>query len=468
MTNNNKFRQAGTGSTSDRATGTASALRHIFNSGPADDDDLAETAANERSPDRAREAWGRGRWGQQARPRNKSRLEFLSLADLDNLPPLEWLVDDFLPKPGLCVLYGQPKAGKSFLALEWAMSIAAGVPTLERRTIQGEVVYCCGGEGLPGLKQRRDAWLRQRGIPAPSQFHLLKNAVDVANQAEMLIAAIRANGWCPSLIVIDTLAKNFGGGDENSTKDMNAFVAGCIAIQEAFPGATILIVHHVGKDEGKGSRGSSALLGAVDAAFLLTSSKPKLAEPADRQRIKLTTTYMKDGEKQKPWELELHTIELGANQFGKRITSCVVALPEQAPAGAEVAARASETDARLLAALVKLGGATGSVSAKAWRDEVGGAESTFHKARKRLLESGKVIEPEPKNYRLAVAAASASKPSCPAVPSLEPRSPGSTLSLHAPRSTISLHDDPSWSALRSTLPLHASWSGGNEPFRLVH
>jgi hypothetical protein len=75
-------------------------------------------------------------------------------------------------------------------------------------------------------------------------------------------------GEKPKLIVIDTLNRCFGGGDENSTKDMSAFVAGCDAMREEF-GASVLIIHHTGHDSSKGSRGATSLPSAMDIAFLL-------------------------------------------------------------------------------------------------------------------------------------------------------------------------------------------------------
>ena len=66
------------------------------------------------------------------------------------------------------------------------------------------------------------------------------------------------------LIVIDTLNRNFGGADENSTKDMTAFVSN-LDLLRAEHGATILVIHHSGHTNSGRSRGSSVLYGAVDA-----------------------------------------------------------------------------------------------------------------------------------------------------------------------------------------------------------
>jgi hypothetical protein len=55
-------------------------------------------------------------------------------------------------------------------------------------------------------------------------------------------------------------------GDENSQKDMSAAVAGCDRIRTEI-GAAVLLVHHEGKDGSKGPRGSTVLLGAIDASI---------------------------------------------------------------------------------------------------------------------------------------------------------------------------------------------------------
>jgi hypothetical protein len=92
-----------------------------------------------------------------------------------------------------------------------------------------------------------------------------------------LVEAITQAGVKPGLIVLDTLARCYGGGDENSTKDMNTFVTNCDLLRESFPDTTILVVHHTGKDTARGLRGSSAFNGALDIAFEM--NRPHLDLP---------------------------------------------------------------------------------------------------------------------------------------------------------------------------------------------
>ena len=101
--------------------------------------------------------------------------------------------------------------------------------------------------------------------------------------------------------VIDTLARNFGG-DENSATDMGKFVRNAGALRRRW-NATVLIVHHSGKDGERGARGSWALKGAADAEYEVSrSAEDKLVRPIPRK--------MKDAEEPKPLSFELVTVPI--------------------------------------------------------------------------------------------------------------------------------------------------------------
>ncbi len=72
-----------------------------------------------------------------------------------------------------------------------------------------------------------------------------------------------------SLIVIDTLFRSLGGGDENSGVDMGRFVTHADTIREATR-AALIAIHHTGKDEARGARGHSSLLGALDTEIFVS------------------------------------------------------------------------------------------------------------------------------------------------------------------------------------------------------
>jgi hypothetical protein len=93
--------------------------------------------------------------------------DFLDDIDaIDRWPDPAFLVDGLLVQGEDCCLYSQPKEGKTFLALDIAMSIAAGIPVLSRLTVRrpGECVVYLTGEGHAGFKLRTIAWRKAKGI----------------------------------------------------------------------------------------------------------------------------------------------------------------------------------------------------------------------------------------------------------------------------------------------------------------
>lgn len=227
-------------------------------------------------------------------PAPKQRIE---LIPWDHLPDIKvrWLIKDFLPAGGFGALYGKPGSYKSFVALYLSACVACGKPAFDRETTAGDVVYIAG-EGGAGLKKRRDAFMREYDLPPGTKVHFIRAQLNLRSTPEdvdAVVSAIRALGLNPVLIIIDTLARAFAGGNENASEDMGAFISQTSRLQEALGGPTILVVHHSGKDEAKGMRGHSALLGAVDTELEVV----KLSADDSPDRIgQMTVTKQKDGE----------------------------------------------------------------------------------------------------------------------------------------------------------------------------
>lgn len=74
----------------------------------------------------------------------------------------------------------------------------------------------------------------------------------------------------PSLVVVDTLARNFVGGSENNPQDMGLFVEGVERIRRALKTA-VLVIHHSDK-KGDKERGTESLRNASFAMFKVTKS----------------------------------------------------------------------------------------------------------------------------------------------------------------------------------------------------
>jgi hypothetical protein len=194
----------------------------------------------------------------------RRRFQELSLDELSELDAPKWLVHELIPDGGLAVVYGQPKSCKTFWALDLALSVATGRSFHGVETRPGRVTYVAAEGGRVRLGERALAWKRVHRADRTASWKLVAERVDLTNEKEVtqFIAALDGPR---ELIVIDTLARCMSG-DENSQKDMGAFVAGCDRIREA-TGAAVLVVHHEGKDAGKGARGSNVLRGALDTSI---------------------------------------------------------------------------------------------------------------------------------------------------------------------------------------------------------
>jgi KaiC/GvpD/RAD55 family RecA-like ATPase len=196
----------------------------------------------------------------------------LTLDEIFVLPPPVWHIDQHFAVGSLVTIFGPSGVGKSFVALDYALCIATGRPYLGRfESLRGPVLYIAG-EGVSGLRNRVKAWLAHHELDTPpSNFVFIPatfNLLDEAETDEVIQIARDDLGQKPSLIVIDTLARNFGGGNENATQDMNQFITNLDRLKAEF-GCTVLVVHHTGKDAAKKERGNTALRGASDTMILL-------------------------------------------------------------------------------------------------------------------------------------------------------------------------------------------------------
>lgn len=237
----------------------------------------------------------------------KRKVELIPWRDLQDVK-VRWLVEDVLPASSFAAIYGRPGSYKSFVALNLAACIASGRDAFGKPVEQGPVIYVAG-EGGAGLKRRRDAILRHMDLPDDLPIFFVKSQLNLRSSLEdydALCSAIDATGVKPVLVIFDTFARIFAGGEENSAKDVGETIVILGAIQERYQTA-VAIIHHAGKDESKGMRGSSALLGAVDTELECIKISPEDSE----DRIgKLTVTKQKDGEDGLIFGYRMETVQL--------------------------------------------------------------------------------------------------------------------------------------------------------------
>lgn len=185
-----------------------------------------------------------------------------------HLAPADWLVENLITSESLASIIGASGSGKSFIALDLALSIAAGHPYHGHPVKQGSVLYMAG-EGITGLQKRAAAWCLTNNQKTNGNFLIHEGGMDLANPdcleayAEALATQLTIT---PSLIVIDTLARYALSAEENSNTEMSLFVENLAAQFQRRLGAAVLIVHHTGKHSSS-ARGASSLNAAVDHEF---------------------------------------------------------------------------------------------------------------------------------------------------------------------------------------------------------
>lgn len=243
------------------------------------------------------------------------RFQFQPLGELLTARPLGWIVKGLLPKAQLGVIYGASGSGKSFVALDLAMSIARGEPWRGRRVTRMPVAYVIA-EGSAGFKKRVEAYAMRHGVkPAEVPIHGLAAAPNLGepNDVKELIKGLQAIGGV-GLVVIDTLAQVTPGADENTGKDMNPIMKRCQAISAA-TGALVLLVHHSGKDAARGARGWTGIRAALDVEI-------EVVRQVNGRFVRLTKS--KDDVDGLEWGFDLDIVPVGIDEDGDEITSCVV------------------------------------------------------------------------------------------------------------------------------------------------
>jgi KaiC/GvpD/RAD55 family RecA-like ATPase len=192
------------------------------------------------------------------------------LSEIRQISPPAWLVDGLLQANGIAVLYGPPGIGKSFLALDWALSICSENKWLGRNVSKGSVTYVVA-EGAGATSDRIEAWLKERNgdeAKIENYFFAHDRAVDLIEENTVPNIITWGKKTKSKLIVFDTLARCAGIEDENDAVQMNKVINAVDRIRDE-TGASILFVHHRGKNRKGGARGSSALLAAVDTSISL-------------------------------------------------------------------------------------------------------------------------------------------------------------------------------------------------------
>jgi hypothetical protein len=248
----------------------------------------------------------------------------LTYLDADEATPdlgNAYLIKGVIDRGSLAMVYGDSAAGKTFVMLHAAYCVAAGAQFFDRRTAGGVVLYLAAEAGhriRNRVAAARAKYPRDKSIPVrvvTSRINLFADEVDLERITDLVRETEAEFGQSVVWIIIDTFARANPGMDENSGKDMGQAIDRMDKLRVE-TNAAISFVHHSGKDASRGGRGHSSSHAAVDHELVVKrEGKVRYLELGSKQR---------DGKDGDAATFELEIVELGEDQDGDPVTTCVV------------------------------------------------------------------------------------------------------------------------------------------------
>ncbi len=239
---------------------------------------------------------------------------------LGEVKPTDWLIDTILERGVTAQLFGETGSYKTFCAISWGLCIATKTKWLGK-VVKQAPVFMIVGEGHKGLQKRIIAWSKNNKVclkDVPLFYSNLPAQLTVEESAKFVAKKVRSlnsEQAAEPLVIIDTMARNFGPGDENSTKDMSAFVR---HLDIYLNGYTKLIIHHTGLKDPNRGRGSSVLKAALDAEYMMKKNNGSISAT-------LSNLKLKDDELFDPINLSLKVVEVRSDPV---VTSLVIDIGE--------------------------------------------------------------------------------------------------------------------------------------------
>ena len=217
------------------------------------------------------------------------------------------ILKDRLVANEITALYGEPKVGKTHIAIALAVACVTGGEFWGASFPTGGKVIYVSAERHEQAAQRIHAHFINMGFSyIPDDFMLVGGTSDLSLSNERLMNELKqqVKDFSPTLVIFDTYVR-MTDNDEDKSRDaddnINAFKD--IIRQSDVPCAG-LVVHHSGKDSSKGMRGSSAMLAAVTSVWRVSRKK------RDTKLIFLSMEDSNDIETQDPCAFEFVTVDL--------------------------------------------------------------------------------------------------------------------------------------------------------------
>lgn len=199
------------------------------------------------------------------------------IKELKSLPKVDWLVDGVLVNKGIASIYGASGSSKSFLAIDLCMNLALGNSWFDIPVTSAAHVVYVALEGFSGVAKRIQGWDKNNKGWTPNNLEVTKDELLLADNKSVneFIGFYKGKKFKDGIVVIDTLNNACPNIDENHAGAMSGVIYNLKKIQQELD-CTVLIVHHSGKNEENGMRGSSSLKASMDTVMHVTQSRDRL------------------------------------------------------------------------------------------------------------------------------------------------------------------------------------------------
>lgn len=242
---------------------------------------------------------------------------FIGREQLDQLPPVEPLLDDMINKASITWLSGKFGTYKTFLALAWACCIATGRDWHGHDVADPGTVIYVAAEGHRGLLGRAQAWERAfNDGQLTRRLIVTPRGLDPRDPKDMAKLTRRIVATDAKLVIFDTLHRCAPGLDENNSNDqgIGSVIKGLQRVKDQTD-CSMLMLAHTGH-EGIRARGSSSQEDDADDAYVIQLA----GDPEDRSpnnpRV-LIRRKSKEGEAGQRYPLMLRT-HPGEDPFNPR------------------------------------------------------------------------------------------------------------------------------------------------------
>jgi len=243
------------------------------------------------------------------------------------------LVRKLIPQQGICFIGGQSGAGKTFVAIDLAVSLASGTSFFSHQTLERVGVVILAAEGAHTLASRIQVARDQK---ASGNFLPIAWQADVPNLADNrrirdLIARLGAvdvkfrkdHGVRLGAVICDTLAACFAIEDENDNSKAAAVIRYLKELSDRL-NIVVIPIHHYGKSAETGLRGASAWRAGSDVVLSVLADRDQVTGKCNNRRL----TLAKSRSESEGWQgaFKLTFVPTGNNEDDEETGACYVEL----------------------------------------------------------------------------------------------------------------------------------------------